>query len=51
MHDGTLVLFDLPGLRVVECVEPDAGTRRLVIMQVAEEYCFSSRGAASFSRS
>ena len=38
MHDGTSVLFDLPGFRVVECVELDAGTRRLVIMQVAEEH-------------
>lgn len=33
-----LHLFDLPGFRVIECVELDAGTRRVVIMQVAEEH-------------
>jgi hypothetical protein len=37
MDDGTSVLFDLPGFRVVECAELDVGTRRVVIMQVAEE--------------
>ncbi len=32
MDDGTTLLFDLPGFRVVECHEDEAGVRRVVVM-------------------
>ena len=38
MSDGTSLLFDLPGFRVVSCEEDDSGVRRAVIMQVADEH-------------
>jgi len=39
VDDATSLLFDLPGFRVVECVELDQGeARRVVIMQVADEH-------------
>jgi transposase len=36
--DATSLLFDLPGFRVVECVELDGNARRVVIMQRVEEH-------------
>jgi hypothetical protein len=38
VSDGTSLLFDLPGFRVVSCEEDDSGVRRAVIMQVADEH-------------
>ena len=38
MRDATSLLFDLPGFRVVSCEEDDAGVRRAVVMQVANEH-------------
>jgi transposase len=38
VSDGTSLLFDLPGFRVVSCAEDDTGVRRAVIMQVADEH-------------
>lgn len=38
MTDGTTLLFDLPGFRVVECREDAAGDRHLVVMGVADEH-------------
>jgi transposase len=38
VSDGTSLLFDLPGFRVVSCVEDDTGVRRVVVMQVAAEH-------------
>ena len=37
VEDATSLLFDLPGFRVVECVELDEG-RRVVIVQLADEH-------------
>ena len=38
MSDGSSLLFDLPGFRVVSCVEIPPGGRRVVVMQVADEH-------------
>ena len=38
MSDATSLLFDLPGFRVVSCEEDDTAGRRVVIMQIADEY-------------
>lgn len=32
------LLFDLPGFRVVECREDDAGARHVVVMGLADEH-------------
>ena len=32
MEDGTTLLFDLPGFRVVECVENEIGQRHVLVM-------------------
>lgn len=37
MTDATSLLFDLPGFRVIECVEdPESGGRRITVMGVAD---------------
>jgi transposase len=38
VSDGTSLLFDLPGFRVVSCEEDGSGMRRVVVMQVADEH-------------
>ncbi len=38
MSDGSSLLFDLPGFRVVSCEEIPADGRRVVVMQVADEH-------------
>jgi transposase len=38
VSDGTSLLFDLPGFRVVSCEESDTGGRRAVVMQVAGKH-------------
>lgn len=44
MSDGTSLLFDLPGFRVVSCELTALGVRRLLVMQVAEVYACPRRG-------
>ena len=38
MSDGTSLLFDLPGFRVVSCELTALGVRRLLVMQSADEH-------------
>ncbi len=38
MEDGTTLLFDLPGFRVVECYEDGDGQRQVVVMGLAAEH-------------
>jgi hypothetical protein len=38
VSDGTSLLFDLPGFRVVSCEEISPGARRVVVMLVADEH-------------
>jgi len=38
MGNGTTLLFDLPGFRVVECREDQHGHRHVVVMGVGEEH-------------
>jgi transposase len=38
MEDGTTLLFDLPGFRVVECYEDEDGQRQVVVMGLAAEH-------------
>lgn len=50
--DGTTLLFDLPGFRVVECREDAAGVRHVVVMGLADEQAQSvikARPVAGFA--
>lgn len=38
MEDGTTLLFDLPGFRVVECYQDEANQRHAVVMGAADEH-------------
>ncbi len=44
MEDGTTLLFDLPGFRVVECYEDEHNQRHAVVMGAAEEHACPSCG-------
>ncbi len=44
MEDGTTLLFDLPGFRVVECYQDEHGQRHAVVMGLADEHACPSCG-------
>lgn len=44
MEDGTTLLFDLPGFRVVECYVDAGSGRQVVVMVTAAEHACPSGG-------
>jgi len=44
MEDGTTLLFDLPGFRVVECYQDEGNQRHAVVMGAADSHARPSCG-------